>query len=245
MPPLLCSGGMARRMTQRPSAPSDVATWSAVDRYYDALLKAADPILEAALAESRSAGLPEIQVSPLLGKLLHLLARAHRPQRILEIGTLGGYSTIWLARGLPSDGRLVTIELSAHHADVARANIARAALDHQVEIRVGPALEVLPRLESEGAGPFDMVFIDADKPSYPEYVDWSVKLARPGTVILADNVVRRGDVIDTQSEDVNVQGIRRMNEAISRNPRLSATAIQTVGAKGHDGFLLALVLPAQ
>ncbi len=232
-------------MTQRPSAPSDVEAWSAVDQYYDALLKTADPILEAALVESKAAGLPEIQVSPLQGKLLYLLAKAHRPQRILEIGTLGGYSTIWLARGLPSDGRLVTIEHSARHADVARANIARAGLEHQVEIRVGPALEVLPLLESEGAGPFDMVFIDADKPSYPEYLDWSVKLARPGSVILADNVVRRGDVIEAQSEDVNVQGIRRMNEAIARNPRLSATAIQTVGAKGHDGFLLALVLPAQ
>ncbi len=229
-------------MTQRPSAPADVELWTAVDRYYGGILAASDPDLEAVLEASHAAGLPEIQVSPLQGKLLHLLARALGARRILEIGTLGGYSTVWLGRGLAPEGRLYTLELNPRHAEVARANMVRTGLGHAVEVRVGPALELLPALEREGAGPFDLVFIDADKPSYPDYLDWAVRLSRPRSVIVADNVVRRGDVTDAASPDPNVQGIRRMNEAIARNPRLSATAIQTVGPKGHDGFAFAVVL---
>jgi predicted O-methyltransferase YrrM len=217
-------------------------TWTAVDRYLEGALLAADPALDAALAANAAAGLPTIDVSPCHGKLLHLLARMQGARRILEIGTLGGYSAIWLARALPPDGKLITLEFQAKHAEVARANLARAGVDKLVEIRVGAALESLPKLLAEGQGPFDLVFIDADKENNPEYVAWALRLTKPGSVIVVDNVVRQGHVIDAASDNPQVVGTRRMFDALSREPRLSATAIQTVGVKGHDGFLLARVV---
>jgi predicted O-methyltransferase YrrM len=216
--------------------------WTAVDRYLTGLFVPPDAALDAALEASRAAGLPAINVSPNEGKLLHLLARSHGARNILEIGTLGGYSTIWLARALPPDGRLITLEANPMHVDVARANIARAGFTGVVEIRVGRAIDTLPQLEAERAGPFDMVFIDADKPGNPDYLAWSLRLSRPGTLIIADNVVRGGDVLDAASADASVRGIRRFNELLAAEPRVSATAIQTVGSKGHDGFALALVV---
>ena len=228
-------------MTQRPSAPDDLKRWSAVDRYYEALLSPPDPALESALSESQAAGLPEIQVSPLQGKLLYILAKLRGARRILEIGTLGGYSTIWLARALPPDGRLVTLEVDPKHARVATANLARAGLAHLVEVRVGTAAETLPKLFEAGEAPFDLVFIDADKPGYPDYLAWALKLSRKGSLIIADNVVRRGDVVDEADPDPNVRGVRTMNERMARYPGLRATVIQTVGVKGHDGLVLALV----
>jgi predicted O-methyltransferase YrrM len=215
--------------------------WIAVDRYITDLFGASDAALEAALASSDAAGLPAINVSPPQGKLLMLLAKALGARKILEIGTLGGYSTIWLARALPPDGRLITLEFEPKHAEVARANIARAGFANSVEVRLGAAIETLPKLASEAAGPFDFIFIDADKPSYPDYLDWSLKLSRPGTLIVADNVVRDGAVVDASSTDVLVQGIRRFNEKLAATPRVSATALQTVGVKGYDGFAMALV----
>jgi predicted O-methyltransferase YrrM len=228
-------------MTQRPSAPDELKVWSAVDQYYGELLNPADPELEAALSESRAAGLPEIQVSPLQGRFLFLLARLRGARRILEIGTLGGYSTIWLARALPSDGRLVTLEANPTHARVAKANLVRAGLDRLVEVRLGQASETLRHVVQEGEAPFDLVFIDADKPSYPDYLEWSLKLCRQGSVIVADNVVRRGDVVNASDPDPNVQGVRRMTTLMAQHPRLLATVIQTVGVKGYDGFALAIV----
>jgi predicted O-methyltransferase YrrM len=218
--------------------------WAAVDRYLGDLLLPADPALDAALEASAAAGLPAIAVSPTQGKLLHLLARLHGARRILEVGTLGGYSTIWLARALPPGGRLVTLEVNAAHAEVARANVARAGLSAVVDVRVGPALETLPRLAAEaGAGaPFDLVFIDADKPSTTEYFEWALALSRPGSVIVVDNVVRDGALADAASEDASVRGMRRFVERVAAEPRVSATGVQTVGAKGYDGFVLALVL---
>ena len=207
--------------------------WSAVDAYLSDTLLGPDPALEAALADSEAAGLPAINVAPNQGKLLMLLAKIAGARRILEIGTLGGYSTIWLARALPADGRLVSLEYSPHHAQVARGNLARAGFGEQVEVRVGPALETLPGLE----GPFDFVFIDADKETYPDYLLWSLKLARPGAVIVADNVVRAGRVLEPRG-DRNAEGVRRMHELIAAEPRLEATAVQTVGVKGWDGFCL-------
>ncbi|MET0397531.1 MAG: O-methyltransferase [Longimicrobiaceae bacterium] len=215
--------------------------WTAVDRYINELLVPADAALEAALEDSEAAGLPAIGVAPNQGKLLMLLAKLQGARRILEIGTLGGYSTIWLARALPADGRLVTLEASPEYAEVARGNLARAGLAGVVEVRVGPALETLPRLAEEGLAPFDVVFIDADKPSTPEYFQWALRLARRGTLIVVDNVVRDGAVADAASEDASVQGIRRFNELAAAEPRVSATAIQTVGSKGYDGFALVLV----
>jgi predicted O-methyltransferase YrrM len=215
--------------------------WTAVDRYLADLLVPPDPPLEAALQASAAAGLPAIHVPPNLGKLLMLLARVQGARRILEIGTLGGYSTIWLARALPTGGRLVTLEADPTHADVARANIARAGLTQVVELRVGPALETLPQLAAEGGGPFDVIFIDADKPGYPDYWTWALKLVRRGSLIIADNVVREGAVIDASSTDPKVQGVRRFLEVLAAEPRVSATAIQTVGSKKYDGFALALV----
>src|SRR5688500_9622718 len=205
--------------------------WTAVDRYFADLLAPSDPALDAALAASADAGLPAINVSPHLGKLLHLLARVHGARTILEIGTLGGYSTIWLARALPAGGRLVTLEADPEHAEVARANIARAGLTEVVEIRLGRALETLPRLAAEDRGPFDLIFVDADKPSNAEYFAWALKLSRPGSLIVVDNVVRNGAVVDAASTDPSVQGVRRLNEAIAAEPRVTATAIQTVGSK--------------
>jgi predicted O-methyltransferase YrrM len=215
--------------------------WSAVDRYIDDLLVKADPALEAALKESAAAGLPSISVSPSQGKLLHLLARLRGARRILEIGTLGGYSTIWLGRALPADGRLITLESDPRHAVVARANIARAGLDRIVQVRVGEAIDTLPLLAAERGGPFDLVFIDADKEGYPDYLDWALRLTARGSLIVADNVVRDGAVIDAGSADPRVRGARRFNELFGNSPRISATIIQTVGSKGYDGLAIGLV----
>lgn len=216
--------------------------WTAVDRYITDLLVLPDAALESALQASTAAGLPAINVAPNQGKLLQLLAQAQGARTILEIGTLGGYSTIWLARALPAGGRLVTLEFDPQHAEVARANIARAGLTELVELRVGPALETLPKLAAEGCGPFDFIFIDADKENYPGYFGWALKLSRRGTLIIADNIVRKGAVIDADSDDPKVQAVRRFNELVAAEPRVSATAIQTVGSKGYDGFTLALVI---
>jgi len=219
--------------------------WTAVDRYLVSALLPPDPALDEALRANAAAGLPAIDVAPNQGKMLHLIAQMQGARAILEIGTLGGYSTIWLARALPRDGRLVTLEAEAKHAEVARANVARAGLASVVEIRVGRALETLPRLAEEGRGPFDLVFIDADKQNNAEYVAWALRLTRPGSVIVVDNVVRAGRVIDAGSDDPQIQGTRRLFDALAREPRLSATAIQTVGSKGHDGFVLARVVAAR
>jgi predicted O-methyltransferase YrrM len=216
--------------------------WAAVDRYFADLFAPSDPALEAALRDSAAAGLPAIQVTPNLGKLLHLLARVQGARSILEIGTLGGYSTIWLARALPAEGRLITLEADPKHAEIARTNIARAGLSDVVELRLGRAQETLPQLAAEGRGPFDLIFIDADKPGYPDYLAWALRLSRRGSLIVADNVVRKGAVIDAASDDPRVQGVRRFNELLAAEPRVSATAIQTVGSKGYDGFAIALVV---
>jgi predicted O-methyltransferase YrrM len=215
--------------------------WTAVDQYFDEALGISDPVLEAAVHAGKAAGLPEIQVAPNQGRLLQLLALSLGARRILEIGTLGGYSAIWLARALPPDGRLVTLELDPKHAAVAADNLARAGLSALVDLRVGPALETLPKLVAEGAGPFDLVFVDADKPGMPQYFEWSMKLARPGALLVFDNVVREGAVIEAASEDVSVRGVRRLNEMLAAEPRVTATAIQTVGGKGYDGFVIARV----
>ena len=215
--------------------------WSAVDRYLADLLVPSDPALDAALEDSTAAGLPPIQVAPNQGKLLQLLARAQGARTILEIGTLGGYSTIWLARALPPGGSLITLEADPKHAQVARANLARAGLSGVVELCIGRALDTLPRLAAEGRGPFDLTFIDADKPSIPEYFAWALKLSHRGSLIIVDNVVRGGAVADAASGDPNIQGVRRFYEALAAEPRVSATAIQTVGVKGYDGFAIALV----
>ena len=216
-------------------------TWTAVDRYIADQLVQPDAALNAALEASAAAGLPAINVSPNQGKFLHLLARIQGARSILEIGTLGGYSTIWLARALPADGRLVTLEADSKHAEVARANIARAGLDQIVDLRLGRALDTLPQLAAESCGPFDLIFIDADKPSNPDYFTWALRLSRRGSVVIIDNVVRDGAVIDAGSRDASVQGVRRLNELLAAEPRVSVTAIQTVGSKGYDGFALALV----
>lgn len=216
--------------------------WTAVDRYFNDLMVPSDPVLEAALKASAEAGLPPIQVSPSQGKMLWIMARAMRARRILEMGTLGGYSTIWLARALPPDGRLITLEADPNHAEVARVNIERAGLGDMVDVRLGPALDTLPRLAAEGRDPFDLVFIDADKENYPDYFKWALRLSRRGTLIIADNVARKGAVIDAKSGDPNVQGMRRFLELVAGERRVSATAIQTVGSKGYDGFAIALVV---
>ncbi len=215
--------------------------WTAVDRYITDTLIPADPVLEAALTASTKAGLPPIAVAPNQGKWLMILAQAIGARSILEMGTLGGYSTIWLARALPPDGRLITLEFDPKHAEVARANVDHAGLADKVEIRVGKALDTLPQLAAEGLGPFDLIFIDADKGNYPGYLEWAVKLSRLGTLIIGDNVVRDGKLIDADDPDPSVQGVRRMNEIIAADPRLTATAIQTVGSKGYDGFMIAIV----
>src|SRR5215208_2033490 len=214
--------------------------WTAVDRYLGNLLVSADPALEAALAASAAAGLPAINVSPVQGTLLHLLVRAIGAREILEIGTLGGYSTIWLARALPEGGRMISLEADARHAEVARANIAHAGLDDRVEVRLGMALDVLPGL-TERPEPFDFVFIDADKPNNAAYFDWALRLSRVGAIIVVDNVVRGGDVIAVESDSPTVQGVHRFLERLAAEPRVSATAIQTVGSKGYDGFAIAFV----
>lgn len=219
--------------------------WAAVDDYFTQALLESDEALDAALRSSDEAGLPAIAVSPPQGKLLNLLARMVNARRILEFGTLGGYSTIWLARALPPDGLLITLEYEPKHAEVARTNIARAGLAELVDVRVGAALDTLPllaeQLRAEDIEPFDFVFIDADKEHNADYFAASVRLTRPGGVVIVDNVVRSGDVIDARSEDSAVQGTRRLIEAVSAEPQVSATAIQTVGTKGHDGFVIAIV----
>ena len=235
-PPGAIAGGHRER------GPMTRAQWTAVDRYLTDLLVPADAALDAALEASAAAGLPPIHVAPNQGKLLFLLARAQGARTILEIGTLGGYSAIWLARALPEGGRLITLEVDARHAEVARANLARAGLDHVVELRLGRALETLSQLAAEGRGPFDLIFIDADKPSLPDYFRWALELSRRGSLIVVDNVVRNGDVIDTASGDPAVQGARRLLELLAGERRVCATAIQTVGSKGYDGFALALVV---
>ncbi len=217
-------------------------SWTAVDDLIADLFARPDPALDAALAASQRAGLPAIEVSPGQGKLLMLLARMVGAKRILEIGTLGGYSTIWLARALPKDGRLITLEADKKHAEIARKNIAKAGFGEIVDVRLGPALDTLPKLADAGAGPFDLIFIDADKPNNPAYFAWALKLSRKGSVVVADNVVRWGAVADDRGRDPSVKGVRSFMEIIAREKRVSATAIQTVGTKGHDGFALALVV---
>jgi predicted O-methyltransferase YrrM len=214
--------------------------WTAVDRYFNELLVSADPALDEALAVSAAAGLPAINVSPVQGKLLHLLARSIGARNVLEIGTLGAYSTIWLARALPDGGRVISLEADPRHAEVARANIARAGLDDRVEVRLGMALDLLPGL-TERPEPFDFIFIDADKPNNAAYFDWALRLSRGGAIIIVDNVVRGGDVIAAANDSPTVQGVRRFMERLAAEPRVSATAIQTVGSKGYDGFAIALV----
>jgi predicted O-methyltransferase YrrM len=216
--------------------------WTAVDSFLNATLLPDDPALTAALAANAAAGLPTIDVAPNQGKLLYLLARAQGARRILEVGTLGGYSTIWLARTLPAGGRLISLELDAHHAATARANLAYAGLADLVEIRVGPAAGSLAQLIAEHASPFDFIFIDADKPGYPQYLELALQLSRPGTVLIGDNVIRDGEVANPSSTDDRVQGVRRFLQMLGSNPRLSATAIQTVGSKGYDGFAMAVII---
>lgn len=221
--------------------------WSEVDDYIVERLVPEQSSLDFAIEASEAAGLPPIAVTPAQGKFLELLARIHGATKILELGTLGGYSTIWLARALPAGGRIVTLESEPRHADLARENIAKAGFAEVVDIRVGPALETLPELATEGAGPFDLIFIDADKENYPGYFEWSLKLARPGTVIVGDNVVRDGAILDPDSPDPItgapdlIPGVRGFYDLVSAEPRVTATAIQTVGAKGYDGFALAIV----
>jgi predicted O-methyltransferase YrrM len=214
--------------------------WTAVDNYITETLVGPDSALDAALEASTAAGLPPISVAPNQGRLLQLLARLRGAKNILEIGTLGGYSTIWLARALPANGKLITLESDEKHAEVARGNIARAGLAGQVELRVGLALDTLPKLESEQRGPFDLIFIDADKANIPNYFTWAMKLSRSGALIIVDNVVRDGAIIDAASDDASVKGVRRLNEMVAKDPRVMATTLQTVGTKGYDGvtFLL-------
>ena len=215
--------------------------WDRVDAYFVKTLVGSDPALEETLAANAAAGLPSIDVSAPQGKLIHLLARMAGARNVLEIGALGGYSTIWLARALPEDGRLVTLERDERHAAVARQNLVRAGVAGKVDVRTGAALDLLPKIEAEGLGPFDFVFIDADKTNNANYVNWALRLSRPGTVIIVDNVVRDGRIADASSKDPDVTGTRRMFEMMAREPRLQATAVQTVGAKGWDGFALAVV----
>jgi predicted O-methyltransferase YrrM len=216
-------------------------TWAAVDEYLAGLLEVEDPALRAALADSEREGLPAIQVSALQGKLLMLLGRMVGARSVLEVGTLGGYSTIWLARAVGEGGRVITLEIDPHHARVASANLERAGVSDRVEQRVGPAADGLHALIAEDAGPFDLVFLDADKPSNPEYLQLALQLSRPGSVIIGDNVVRKGGILQPDSDDPSIQGTRRFHELLAADPRLDATVVQTVGSKGYDGFALAVV----
>jgi len=215
--------------------------WETVDKYLAGLLAPHDDALAAALEANAAAGMPAIDVSPTQGHFLNILARSIGARNILEIGTLGGYSTIWLARALPADGRLVTLEVNPKHAEVAKSNVERAGVAAMVDVRVGPALETLPQLQAEGLGPFDLVFIDADKPNNPNYLAWALLLSRPGTLIICDNVIRKGAVADADSSDASVQGSRAVLELFASDPRLNSTAVQTVGSKGYDGFAIAVV----
>jgi predicted O-methyltransferase YrrM len=215
--------------------------WTAVDAYINDQLVGDDPTLDAALQAAADNGLPEISVTPAQGKFLYLLATMRGARRVLEIGTLAAYSTIWLARALPTGGSVTTLEADPRHGDVAHANIARAGLSDVVDVRVGPALDTLPRLADEGAEPFDLVFIDADKINNANYIEWALRLTRPGSVIVVDNVIREGTVLDGVSADPGVVGSRALFDLLNENPRVTATAIQTVGSKGYDGFVLAVV----
>jgi predicted O-methyltransferase YrrM len=215
--------------------------WTAVDDYFSNLLAPADAALEEALRSSTAASLPPINVSATQGKLLQLLARILGARNILEIGTLGAYSTIWMARALPAGGKVITLEADAKHADVARKNIAFAGLDDKIALRFGPALETLPNIAAEKLPPFDLSFIDANKSQMPEYFSWCLKLTRPGGMIIADNVVRSGNVVDANTANADIQGIRRFLEIAAKEPRVSATALQTVNSKGYDGFAVLLV----
>jgi predicted O-methyltransferase YrrM len=228
-------------MPQQTPTESQAEKWTEVDRYLTETLIPADPILEATLAANAAANLPSIDVSPTQGKWLHLLAKIQGATRILEIGTLGGYSTIWLARALPPDGRLITLEFEPRHAAVARENIARAGLLPRVEIRIGAAANSLAKLHTEDPTPFDLIFIDADKPNNPTYLDWALKFSRVGTLIVVDNVIRDGKIADPIDPDPAITGTRTMFEMLAASPRVSATALQTVGSKGYDGFAIALV----
>jgi predicted O-methyltransferase YrrM len=238
---LRCGGSVGdRRLADRPSA-MEYETWASVDEFVSGLLAPHDEALEAAVRESEAAGLPAIQVSPPQGMLLHLLAKAIGARTILEFGTLGGYSTIWLGWALADGGRLITLESEPANAAVASENIARAGLGEAVDLRVGPALDLLPGLETEGAGPFDLTFIDADKVHTPDYFAWALDRSHPGSLIVADNVVRGGTLAEADSDDPTTAAQRRLHEQIAVAPRVTATTIQTVGVKGYDGFTIALV----
>ena len=215
--------------------------WDAVDEYIKEVVVRPDAALDAAMEASVAAGLPPISVSPSHGKFLFVLARTVSAKSILEIGTLGGYSTIWMARGLVAGGHVVTLEADAKHAEVARSNFVRAGVSEAIELRLGKALDTLPKVEADGRGPFDLIFIDADKANIPEYFRWALKLSRVGSLIIVDNVVRDGEVIDASSKDTSVQGVRRFNEMLAKENRVNATEIQTVGIKGYDGFAIAVV----
>lgn len=232
-----------RAAPRRPSEPAaDVpALWREVDEYVASRVLRPDPVLDDALRACAAAGLPPIQITPWQGQLLHLLARATGARHILEIGTLGGYSAIWLARAVGPGGTVLTLELEPRHAEVARRNLARAGVDDRVEVRVGDARETLPRVRAERRGPFDLVFIDADRPHYDEYLGWAVRLGRPGTLIVVDNVVKGGAILDPAPSDPGLSGLRRFTDRLGAEPNLLAVEVQTVGAKGHDGFALALV----
>lgn len=216
--------------------------WTAVDRYITDLLVPPDAVLDAALKAADDAGLPKINVAPNQGKMLMILAQSMGARSILEIGTLGGYSTLWLARALPKGGKLITLEVDPKHAEVARGNFERAGLTNVVDLRLGKAIDTLPQIAAEGHGPFDLIFIDADKPSNSDYFAWALKLSRKGSLIIIDNVVRDGKVIDANSDDASVKGVRRVNEMLANEPRVTVTEIQTVGSKGYDGLALALVI---
>lgn len=214
--------------------------WIAVDEYITGLFPS-DPALEMVLQSTRTAGMPQINVSPVQGRFLHVLALTCGARMILEIGTLAGYSAIWMARALPADGKLITLEADPKHAEVAQANIARAGLADRIEVRLGVALDVLPQLAAEGKGPFDLIFIDADKTNLTTYFEWAVRLARPGSLIIADNVIRQGEVLDASSDDEGLRGVRRFNEMLAADRRVIATIVQMVGSKGYDGMALAVV----
>jgi len=217
--------------------------WTDVDRYFSEKLVASDEALDGAQRAAKEAGLPPISVSAAQGKLLQVLVQLHNAKKVLEIGTLGGYSAIWMARALPEDGRLISLEIDPKHAEVAEASLARAGVGHKVEIRIGAAIDTLPKLADEGVGPFDLVFIDADKASNADYFSWAVKLSRKGTMIIVDNVVRNGGVLDAASDNPDITGTRRMFDTVAAEGRVSATAIQTVGSKGYDGFVIGVVDP--
>ncbi|OPA80983.1 methyltransferase [Paenibacillus selenitireducens] len=216
-------------------------TWEIVDQYITECLIPYDSVLEEVLLANKQAGLPPIDVAPNQGKLLNIWVQMKQAKRVLEIGTLGGYSTIWMARALPADGHLVTLELEPRHAEVAQANFVHAGVDHRIELRVGNALDQLAKLEQENTEPFDLIFIDADKPNNPHYLKWALQFSRPGTVIIGDNVVRAGEVVDVHSTDPRIHGVRAFYDMLAAEPSIDATAIQTVGSKGYDGFAIGIV----